>query len=236
MLETPILTFKIFFRTWICLCLWGSAPLFAQDWAQLNKFQKANQQLGSPKKNENRIVFMGNSITEGWLQTRPQFFEGKPFINRGISGQTTPQMLLRFRQDVIALQPKAVIILAGTNDIAGNTGPITIQGILDNIKSMCELAQSNGIDVILCSVLPAEEYPWQPGKDPKNKIPALNRMLQAYAEEQGVFYLDYFSALANKKNGLDAVYSYDGVHLTKAGYAFIEPMLEQALTKIGLGR
>ena len=208
--------------------------LMSQDWAQLNYYKKANDKLAVLAPTESRIVFMGNSITEGWLQTRPEFFAGKAYINRGIGGQTTPQMLLRFRQDVIALRPKAVVILAGTNDIAGNSGPSTLSEIADNIKSMCELARQHQIQVILCSVLPAEDYPWRPGKDPKNKIPALNHMLQAYAHEQGVFYLDYFRALANKNNGLDAVYSYDGVHLTKAGYAFIEPLLEQALAKLDL--
>lgn len=217
------------------LLILSSTILLAQDWGQLNYYKKANDTLAIPLAGENRVVFMGNSITQGWIQSRPHFFEDKPYINRGIGGQTTPQMLLRFRQDVIALKPKAVVILAGTNDIAGNTGPSTLSEIAGHIKSMCELAKSHQIQVILCSVLPAEDYPWQPGKDPKNKIPALNRLLKTYAQQREVYYLDYFEAMANKKNGLDPVYSYDGVHLTDQGYAFIEPMVEQALRDLGIG-
>ncbi|MGB5377007.1 GDSL-type esterase/lipase family protein, partial [Muriicola sp.] len=127
-----------------------------------------------------RVVFFGNSITIGWLTTMPSFFEDRPFINRGISGQTTPQMLVRFRQDVLDLHPKVVIILAGTNDIAGNTGPMTLDEILGNIKSMSELAKTNNIEVILCSVLPASDYPWRPGLEPDKKIPALNSMIKEY--------------------------------------------------------
>ena len=133
----------------------------AQDWANLTRFQAKNEALGTPAKGEKRVVFMGNSITEGWINTCPEFFEGRPYINRGIGGQTTPQMLIRFRQDVINLHPKVVVILAGTNDIAGNTGPSTLEMIEDNLASMAEIAHANGIKVILCSVLPAFDYPWR---------------------------------------------------------------------------
>lgn len=203
----------------------------AQDWANLKEFQEANAELNTPAPNENRIVFMGNSITIGWLNKRPEFFEGKPYINRGISGQTTPQMLLRFRQDVIELNPKAVVILAGTNDIAGNTGPSTLDMIIDNIKSMAELAQANGIKVILSSTLPAYDYPWKPGMEPAPKIVELNKMIMAYAKEKNHIYLNYFSAMADDKNGLPKKYADDGVHPTVDGYKIMEPMVEEAISK-----
>ena len=195
----------------------------AQDWAQLNQFKEANSTLKPPDKDETRVVFMGNSITIGWLNTVPGFFEGKSYINRGISGQTTPQMLLRFRQDVIALQPKVVIILAGTNDIAGNTGPTSLEQILDNLKSMAELARANNIRVILCSVLPAADYPWSPGHQPDVLIPALNKLIREYAEKSGIIYLNYFDALTNGKNGMNPDLAKDGVHPTKKGYEIMAP-------------
>ena len=148
--------------------------LNAQDWPNFKEFQEANARLLQVKQNEKRVVFMGNSITIGWLQTHPNFFKNKPYVNRGISGQTTPQMLVRFRADVVDLNAAAVVLLAGTNDIAGNTGPVTLEMILDNIKSMTEIAHANGIKVILCSVLPAFDYPWSPGLSPNIKIPKLN--------------------------------------------------------------
>ena len=203
----------------------------AQDWANLEHFRAANAQIGLPAANENRIVFMGNSITIGWLNTMPEFFEGKAYINRGISGQTTPQMLLRFRQDVIALQPKVVVILAGTNDIAGNTGPSTLEMIADNIKSMAELAKAHGIKVVISSTLPAYDYPWKPGLKPAAKIVALNKMLKEYAEQNGHVYLDYFSAMADERNGLPKKYANDEVHPTKLGYEVMAPLAEAAISK-----
>ena len=202
------------------------------DWAQLQYYKESNTTLETPAPPENRIVFMGNSITEGWSQTRPEFFAQKPYINRGIGGQTTPQMLIRFRQDVVDLQPKVVFILAGTNDIAGNTGPTSLKEIADNLKSMCEIAKANGIKAVLCSVLAAEDYPWVPGKDPKHKIPALNSLLKEYAATNGVYYLDYFTALNNGRNGIDAFNSYDGVHLTAAGYQVLEPLVESVIEEL----
>ncbi len=201
----------------------------AQDWPQLGHFAEANAQLPLPQPGEERVVFMGNSITIGWLNTAPEFFEGKPYINRGISGQTTPQMLLRFRQDVIALQPKVVVILAGTNDIAGNTGPATQEMILDNLKSMAELARANEIGVVLSSVLPAHDYPWRPGLEPHKKIPALNRAIEKYAKDNDIVYLDYYSAMANSQNGLDPELAADGVHPTKKGYELMAPLAETAI-------
>ncbi|WP_149275948.1 SGNH/GDSL hydrolase family protein [Pareuzebyella sediminis] len=203
----------------------------AQDWPNLKQFQKANMALEKPQPDENRVVFMGNSITIGWLNSRPEFFENKPYINRGISGQTTPQMLLRFRQDVIALQPKVVVLLAGTNDIAGNTGPSSLEMIMDNIKSMAELARANQIKVVLCSTLPAFDYPWKPGVEPAEKIVNLNTMIKAYAQKEGFVYLDYFSALADSRNGLPKKYAKDGVHPTVEGYKVMEPMVEKAIDK-----
>jgi len=201
----------------------------AQDWPALSHFEKDNAALGPPKPGENRVVFMGNSITIGWLNNMPEFFEGKPYINRGISGQTTPQMLLRFRRDVIDLKPRVVVILAGTNDIAGNTGPATQDMILDNIKSMAELAGVHQIAVVLCSVLPAQDYPWRPGLGPDEKIPALNSAIRTYAKENNLVYLDYFSALANTRNGMDPELAADGVHPTRKGYEIMAPMAEAAI-------
>ena len=202
-----------------------------QDWAGLEHFKEANNNVDPPIKGENRVVFMGNSITIGWLNSRPGFFEGKPYINRGIGGQTTPQMLLRFRQDVIDLRPKVVVILAGTNDIAGNTGPMTLEQIADNMASMSELAVQNDIKVVLSSVLPAYDYPWRPGLKPNEKIPALNKMIKAYAEANGHVYLDYFSAMADARNGLPKKYASDEVHPTVEGYKVMEPMVEAAISK-----
>jgi lysophospholipase L1-like esterase len=174
---------------------------------------------------------MGNSITEGWSKFLPEFFEAKPYVNRGISGQTTPQMLLRFRQDVINLKPKVVIILAGTNDIAGNTGPSTLQMIMDNIISMTELSISNDIKVVLCSVIPAFDYPWSTGLNPNEKIPQLNNMIKTYAESNNLYYLDYFSKMADENNGLKDELTYDGVHPNKAGYEVMSPLAEEAIKK-----
>lgn len=199
----------------------------AQDWANLNKYSMANQEIDGT----NRVVFMGNSITEGWSQINPDFFKGKPYINRGISGQTTPQMLVRFRADVIDLQPKVVVILAGTNDIAENTGPMTLSAIAGNIMSMAELAQANGIKVILASVLPAFDYAWKPGLEPNIKIPKLNKMIKTYADKKGMIYLDYFTPMVDKRNGLKKEYSEDGVHPNLLGYQVMEPLAEVAIAK-----
>ncbi|WP_081894438.1 SGNH/GDSL hydrolase family protein [Muricauda sp. MAR_2010_75] len=204
----------------------------AQDWPNLEKYKKANAELSAPTENEHRVVFMGNSITEGWSNANPDFFKNNSYINRGISGQTTPQMLLRFRQDVIDLKPKIVVILSGTNDIAGNTGPMTLEQIRDNMLSMVELAKANNIFPIVCSVLPAYDYPWRPGKQPNIKIPKLNTMLKAMAEEEGVMYLDYFSEMADDRNGLPKALTTDEVHLTKAGYAEMEKLVQKAIEQV----
>jgi len=207
----------------------GLTTTQSQDWADLNRFKAANDSISTIQNNEDRIVFMGNSITIGWLKHRPEFFEGKPYINRGISGQTTPQMLIRFRQDVVNLKPKVVVLLAGTNDIAGNTGPSTIEMIMDNIKGMSEIAQANGIKVILSSTLPVYDYPWKPGLEPAGKIVQLNTLIKEYAESNDHIYLDYFSAMVDERNGLPKKYAKDEVHPTVEGYMIMEPLVEAAI-------
>lgn len=175
---------------------------------------------------------MGNSITEGWINTCPEFFANRPYINRGISGQITPQMLIRFRSNVINLKPKVVIILAGTYDIAGNTGPSTLEMIMDNIKSMAELGKTNGIKVILYSVLPVFDYPWRPGLNPIEKILSLNNMIKTYADENGMVYLDYYSSMVDDRKGMKAEYSADGVHPNLDGYKVMMPLCEEAIKKV----
>ncbi len=214
------------------MLLLTSAYVHAQDWPNLARFQPENDSLRTTRNGGDRIVFMGNSITEGWSNIRPEFFKGKPYINRGISGQTTPQMLLRFRQDVIDLNPLAVVILAGINDIAGNTGPSTIKMIFNNIVSMVELAESNDIKIVLCSVLPALDFPWSPGKEPAEKVIALNKLLRDYARQKSITYLDYFTAMANESNGLKEELGDDGIHPNVQGYKVMEPLLEEALAKV----
>jgi lysophospholipase L1-like esterase len=199
------------------------------DWAQLGKYRSANAALGAPKPGENRVVFMGNSITEDWATYFDSLFGGKPYVGRGISGQTTPQMLVRFRQDVISLKPKVVVILGGTNDIAGNTGPSTLEMIEDNIASMTELARASHIRVVLVSVLPAADYPWKPGLDPAPKIVALNRWIREYAARAGAVYLNLHSPMADAKNGMKAEYTKDGVHPNLAGYRLMSPLTERAI-------
>lgn len=201
------------------------------DWPNLAKYRDANAKLGPPARNEKRVVFIGNSITEGWAQYFPTMFAGKPYINRGIGGQTTPQMLIRFRQDVIALRPKVVVILAGINDIAGNTGPSTLEMIEDNLASMTELAQSNGIRVVLSSVLPAIDFPWRRGLEPAPKVIALNKWLKEYAAKRGAVYLDYHSAMSDANGGMREGLASDGVHPTEAGYRVMVPLVEQAISK-----
>ena len=209
----------------------------SQNWnefADISRYDKANLEVKLHLKANNRVVFMGNSITEGWILMRPEFFKGRDYINRGIGGQTTPQMLLRFRPDVIDLNPKVVVILAGTNDVAGNTGYTSLETIIDNIKSMVEIANANGIKVIISSILPAIEYLWKPGLDPATKIITINKALKAYAEENNFIYLDYFSAMVDDKGGLkvpDYTAANDLVHPNKAGYLVMEKLVEKAIDK-----
>jgi lysophospholipase L1-like esterase len=199
------------------------------DWANLARFRDANDSLPPPVSNERRVVFMGNSITQNWQQYFASMFPGKPYINRGISGQTTPQMLVRFRPDVIALKPAVVVILAGTNDIAGNTGPVTLEMIEGNIASMAELARANGIEVVLASVLPVRDYPWKPGLEPAPKIIALNAWMKDYAAQHGAIYVDFHSAMADAQGGMRSGLSSDGVHPNESGYRIMSPLVERAI-------
>lgn len=215
----------------LCLFLCLTQLSFAQDWANFNRYKDDNAKLGLPKPGEKRVVFMGNSITDAWINSFPEYFSENNYIDRGISGQTTPQMLVRFRADVINLKPVAVTILAGTNDIAGNTGPSTLEMIADNIFSMTELARANGIKVILSSVLPAYAYPWRPGVEPAEKIAQLNEMIKAYADSHGIVYLDYYTSMVDERKGLKKEYSEDGVHPNKAGYQVMMELCSKAITK-----
>jgi lysophospholipase L1-like esterase len=202
------------------------------DFPWLDRFKEANVKLGTPGPGENRVVFMGDSITEGWHFDGPGgVFASKPYVNRGISGQTTPQMVLRFHQDVIALKPKAVVILAGTNDIAGNTGPMTLEQTEDNIAAMAEMATANHIRVVLCSILPAFDYPWQPGLTPAPKIDAINAWIKNYAARNGHVYVDYHSAMKDARDGLPPNLSKDGVHPVPAGYEIMAPLVEAGIVK-----
>ena len=201
------------------------------DWANLAKYRSANLEI---IKNpiDNLVVFMGNSITENWSTFRPGFFQNNSFLNRGISGQTTPQMLIRFKPDVVNLNPKAVVILAGINDIAGNTGPVTIENIAENIFSMAEIALANNIEVFICSVLPAADFPWSPGKNPAEKVIKLNSLLKDYCNKNKLTYVDYYSAMDNGKGGLkvpEHTAADDLVHPNKAGYAVMEGVILKAL-------
>ncbi|WP_298136360.1 SGNH/GDSL hydrolase family protein [Flavobacterium sp.] len=192
------------------------------DWANLKKYEKENQILTPSSK---RVVFMGDSITEFWKSNDSTFFKDNPFINRGISGQTTPQMLLRFRQDVIDLKPSKVVILAGINDIAENTGPITIRQIMNNIISMTELAQTYKIKVILCSVLPANAFYWNPKLQPADKVMELNQRIKTYAQKHHIAYVDYYTSMVDDNKGLLKKYGEDGVHPNAAGYKKMEALL-----------
>lgn len=198
-------------------------------WSHLWRYCKQNAQLGQPVAGEPRVVFFGDSITEAW--NLPTFFPGRPYVNRGVSGETTSQMLLRFRQDAIDLSPKVVVILAGTNDIAGNTGPITLKAIEENFASMAEIAQANGVRVVLCSVLPAFDYPWRHGQEPVEKIAALNSWLKDYAASHRLVYLDYYTVMQDVRHGLPPGLSGDGVHPNAAGYAVMQPLAEKAIAQ-----
>ncbi len=199
------------------------------DFPWLARFKEDDLKLGPPAAGEKRVVFMGNSITEAWHLDG--FFPDKPYINRGISGQTTPQMVLRFHQDVVGLKPKAVIILAGINDIAENTGPMTVGQTEDNLAAMAEMATANHIKVVLCSVLPAYDFPWHPGMTPAPKVVELNEWIKAYAAEKGYVYVDFYSAMKDERGGLPASLSRDGVHPLPAGYAIMAPLAEAGIEK-----
>jgi len=201
-----------------------------QDWPNLARYASDNAQLKAPASGEKRVVFMGDSITDAWGRTKGVFFPGKPYVNRGISGQTTPQMLIRFRPDVIDLKPSAVVILAGTNDIAGNTGPMTLEQIEANLSSMADLARANGIKLILASVMPVCDcFTSQTTRRPPAKILALNKWIQQYAQSHDAIYLDYFSAMVDDHGMLKKELTYDGLHPNDAGYTVISPLAAAAI-------
>jgi lysophospholipase L1-like esterase len=205
-----------------------------QDWPNLNRYRADDAKVQPPAPGEERVVFMGDSITDAWGRTygKNSFFPGKPYINRGISGQTTPQMLIRFRPDVIALKPKVVVILAGTNDISGNTGPSTLEMIQDNLTSMAELAQANGVKVILASVMPTCDYiKMQSDRRPNSKIIELNKWIKSYAAAHNAVYLDYFSAMVDDQGNLKKEITYDGLHPNDEGYDLILPLAQKAIAQ-----
>ena len=218
-------------KTILLPLLFIALGLFAQpkDWAQFERYASQNKSLTAHPK----VVFMGNSITDSWVDIVPEFFANNNFVGRGISGQVSSQMLVRFQEDVINLHPKVVVICCGTNDIAQNNGYITLEHIVQNIKSMCELARANKIKPIVCSVLPATGFKWRPEMKPANDIIRLNEMIQAYAKANKIPYVDYHSALKDEHNGLPLQYSNDGVHPNAQGYAVMEsvimPILKKAL-------
>ena len=205
--------------------------LLHNDWAYLERYAAANQRLPAPTPGRPRVVIIGNSITEGWVNSDSTFFRGNTYeyIGRGISGQTTGQMLVRFRANVVDLRPAVVVILGGTNDVAGNSGPYNPQTTLSNIMTMCELAQAHGIRVVLGSVAPAADFWWHKGLNPAPKILALNQQIKAYADRQHFGYYDMHTALKDEQNGLKKAYGEDGVHPNLAGYKVMEPLLNQAV-------
>jgi lysophospholipase L1-like esterase len=221
---------------WICgalLCagyLWAQKPA-TQDWPDLARYRADNEALPPAAPDVRRVVFFGDSITDGWGRTPTTgvFFPGRPYVNRGISGQTTPQMLVRFQQDVVSLHPAAVVILAGTNDIAGNTGDSTQQMIEDNYTSMAEIAKQNGIKIVFASITPAFAYPWKPDVQPVERIRELNKWLQGYCSRNGCVYLDYYSSMTDAKGAMLPGLSSDGVHPTAKGYAVMAPLAEHAI-------
>lgn len=199
----------------------------SKDWAKFSRYEKANDTVKKPVK----VVFMGNSITDGWYKQRPGFFDRNGFTGRGISGQTTSEMLVRFQSDVIDLKPKVVVILAGTNDLARNNGIISHRHILQNIRSMCELAKVHKIRPVLCSILPAYQFRWNKELKPAEEIKAVNEMIREYAGKNGFDYVDYYSALVDERGGLPGQYSKDGVHPTPDGYAVMEPIILRTVRK-----
>jgi len=196
-----------------------------QDWPNLGRYRAENGQVSGAE-----VVFLGDSITDGWGRRYGQFFPGKAYVNRGISGQTTPQMVLRFRADVLAHHPKVVVLLAGTNDIAGNTGPMTLEMIEDNYRTMAELAKAHGIKMVFSSVMPVCDYHRnQTERRSPEKIVALNEWLKSYCRENGLVYLDYYSAMLDEAKMLRKELTGDGLHPNEAGYAVMGPLAEKAI-------
>jgi lysophospholipase L1-like esterase len=215
-------------------CLPATAKALAdqlQDWNQLGRYYADNQRLKQLPPEPGRVVFLGDSITDGWKLA--QFFPGKPYVNRGISGQTTPQMLVRMFPDVIALKPAALLVYAGTNDIAGNTGPSTLTMVEDNLQAITELAQAHGIKVILCSVTPVSDYTTrkQTLQRPPADILKLNAWMREYAASANAIFADYYAALVDESGMLKQGFSGDGLHPNDKGYALLTPFAEAAIAK-----
>ena len=205
----------------------------ALDWAYLARYQDDNLKVGLPKKNERRVIFMGDSITEEWSNLYPEYFIGRGYINRGIGGQTTSQMLIRFKPDVVDLKPEIVVVLAGTNDIAENTGPSNAKMITDNIFSMAEIAKAYQMKVVLSSILPVYEYDWAKEiKDLPSTIQAVNEALKQYASDHELIYLDYFSSMVDERQGLNSDYTSDGVHPNESGYILMSSLAEEVLSEL----
>ena len=203
------------------------------DWPNLSRYQDENRSVGIPEKGKQRVVFMGDSITEEWSNLYADYFDTEGYINRGIGGQTTPQMLIRFKPDVIDLEPDIVVILAGTNDIAGNTGPSNVKMITDNIFSMAELARAHQIKVVLSSILPVFEYEWAKEiKDVPATIDSVNDELKKYVNDHGLVYLDYFSSMVDERKGLNKDYTYDGVHPNQDGYILMSSLAQKVLSRL----
>jgi len=213
--------------------LFAAATAGAQnkDWPNIGKYEKDNTAAPAPQKGEKRVVYMGDSITDFWIGNDGDFFKSNNYYDRGISGQTTGQMLVRFREDVINLKPDVVVILAGINDIAENNGPSKLEDVMGNIISMAELARANKIKVVLSSVTPAAAFPWRPTIDPKPKVKELNDMIKDYAAKNKFIYLDYFTAMVDENQGLPQNLSKDGVHPTLEGYKVMEPLAQQAIAQ-----
>ena len=202
------------------------------DWPQLARYRSENAALGEPRQGQRRVVFYGDSITDSWGRRHGHFFPDQPWVNRGISGQTTPQMLVRFRQDVIDLHPEAVVIFAGINDIAGNTGVETLPVIENNFRSMVALAKAAHIRVVLSSVLPAGRIPWRPGVDPRDEVAALNHWLEGFAAGEKLVFLNYYPAMVNAEGAMRPELAEDAfVHPNDAGYAVMEPLAKAAVLK-----
>jgi len=223
---------KIRYAVVLLVCSYFSAhaqKTKEKDWANVKRYEAANEEVGPFKASAKSVIYMGDSITDFWIKVDSTFWAGKPYLDRGISGQTTTQMLVRFRQDVINLKPKAVVILAGINDIAENNGPIKTEDIFGNIKSMAILAKEAKIKVILCSVLPANEFRWRPEINPVDKVSALNALIKDYAKQNNIAYVDYFSKMADAEKGLPLALAKDGVHPTLAGYQIMDTLVEKAI-------
>ena len=201
------------------------------DWPQLAYYRQRNAELAAPAPGEQRVVFFGDSITEGWGRHWNDYFSGKPYVERGISGQTTEQMVVRFQQDVVNLHPAAVIVLAGTNDVAENTGPMPPEATLNDFRAMLAMARANNIKFIVCSIPPAADFRWHSGLEPAPKIRALNQQLKAWADSEHLIWVDYYTPLADDTGAMKPGLSLDGVHPTPAGYAIMAPLAEAGITK-----